>query len=154
MPPEANASVSHALPQPAWVLLTASNNRLNMPRDPEDVYPTLRETFLLSSRGLNASNPAELVQPLPEHPGSTTSPVRTSQPASRIVHRYRGAIPPEGSADEWDETVAQTQPGAAWEQSDWPINLQQVLASGLGEPQPRCQRAIPAATERGSTLRL
>ena len=76
MPPEADASVSHAPPQPAWVLLTASNNLPNMARDPEDDHPILGDHALLSSRGLNTSNPAALVQPLPEHPGSSTSPSR------------------------------------------------------------------------------
>ena len=76
MPIEAEAGLSDNPAQPAWVLLTASNNRPNMARDPEDDHPILRDTALLSSRSLNASNPAALVQPLPEPSGRPKGPSR------------------------------------------------------------------------------
>ena len=76
MPIETEAELSDPPAQPAWVLLTASNNRPNMARDPEEDHPILRDTALLSSRGLNASNPAALVQPLPEPSSRPTAPAR------------------------------------------------------------------------------
>ena len=66
MPTETFAWMQQGPAQPAWVLLTASNDRPNMARDPEEDHPILLDNALLNSRSLNIRNPGELVQPLPE----------------------------------------------------------------------------------------
>lgn len=76
MPTNSVACLQHAPTQPAWVLLTASNNRLNMACDPEDDHTILRDHILLNNRGINAKDPAALVQPLYEHAGHYKSQSR------------------------------------------------------------------------------